>query len=53
MRATRATGIRSKRFVITALVALLLVAVVVAGILGAFHGGPGFDGDGQGFSRGH
>jgi hypothetical protein len=48
VRATRAAGIRSKRFVLTALVALCLLALVVAGIVSAFHGGPGFDG-GRGF----
>jgi hypothetical protein len=52
VRATRAAGIRSKRFVITVLVALCLIALVVAGIVGAFHGGPGFDGGGRGFHGG-
>ena len=52
VQATRAAGIRSKRFVITALVAVCLIALVVAGIVGAFHGGPGFDGGGRGFHRG-
>jgi hypothetical protein len=49
VRATRAAGIRSKRFALTALVALCLFALVMAGIVSAFHGGPGFDGGGRGF----
>jgi hypothetical protein len=48
-RATRAAGVRSKRFVVTALVAVCLLALVLAGIIGAFDGGPGFDGGGRGF----
>jgi hypothetical protein len=52
VQATRAAGIRSKRFVVTALLALCLVALVVLGIVGAFHGGPGFEGGGPGFEGG-
>jgi Domain of unknown function (DUF1707) len=52
VHATRAAGIRSQRFAIMAVVALCLVALVVAGIAGAFHGGPGFDGPGPGFRGG-
>jgi hypothetical protein len=52
VRATRAAGIRSKRFVITALVTLCLIALVVAGIVGALHVAPGFDGGGRGFHGG-
>ena len=52
VRATRAAGIRSKRFVITALVALCLLALVVAGIVSTFHGGPGLDGGARGFRGG-
>jgi len=52
VQATRAAGIRSKRFVVTALLALCLVALVVLGIVGAFHGGPSFEGGGPGFGGG-
>lgn len=51
-RATRAAGVRSKRFVIAALVVLCLVALVVAGVVGALDGGPGSGMGGRGFGGG-